>query len=60
MTNKLPAPLNGRLIGFALAVVAVAVALRVAWTVIQPVLPSLIGQLAIAVVYRVMFRGGKH
>lgn len=59
--DRLPLPPAGRLLGLALAVVALAAALRVGWLIVEPVLPSLLGLLGIVVVYRVMFRGGgKH
>jgi hypothetical protein len=58
--DKTPAPLNGRIIGFALSIVAMAVALRVAWSVIQPLLPGLLYVAAAVVIYRIMFRGRKH
>lgn len=57
MNDKLPVPLNGKIVGLALAIVALAVALRVAWVVIEPMLPTLLGMAAIIVVYRVMFGG---
>lgn len=55
----MPVPLNGRVAGFALAIVALAVALRVAWAVIEPVIPALLGLAAIVVVYRVLLGGFK-
>lgn len=60
MTDKLPVPLNGRIIGLALAILGLAVALRVSWTVIEPLVPTLLSLLGVIIVYRVMFRGGNH
>jgi hypothetical protein len=60
MTDKFPVPLNGRIVGLALAILGLAVALRVAWFVIGPVVPTLLSLLGAVVVYRVIFRGGKH
>lgn len=56
MTDKSPVPLNGRIVGLALAVLSLAIAVRLAWSVIEPVLPSLVTVLAVLFVYRVMFR----
>lgn len=59
MSDKPPLPLNGRIVGLALAIVGLAVAVRVAWAVIEPAVPSLVGLLALLAVYRVMFGGFK-
>ncbi len=58
--DKSPVPLNGRIVGLALAVVTLAVALRVAWTVVEPLVPALICVVVIAAIYRFMLRGGRH
>lgn len=60
MSDRLPVPLNGKILGFALAVLAVAVAVRVAWAVIEPALPTLLALFGFIVVYRVIFGGFKH
>ena len=58
--NRLPGPINGRIVGFAIAVIAAAISIRVAWTVVQPIVPSMVSLLALVIIYRVMFRGGGH
>jgi hypothetical protein len=58
--SRLPEPVNGRLVGFAITVITVAMALRVAWAVVQPIAPLLVSLLALAVLYRVIVRGRRH
>jgi hypothetical protein len=58
--DRFPVPINGRIVGFAIAVLVEAIALRVAWEVVRPIVPSLVSLLALGVVYHVIFRGGRH
>lgn len=58
--DKSPVPLNGRIIGLALAIIGLAIAVRVAWTVVEPIIPGLLSLAAVVVIYQAMFRGGKH
>ena len=60
MTDKFPVPLNGRIVGLALAIISFAVAVRVAWALLEPTLPTLLSLIGLVIVYRFMFRGGMH
>ena len=60
--DKSPVPLPGRIVGLALAIVGLALAIvglavaaRVAWVVIEPLLPALVTLAVLLVIYRVMF-----
>lgn len=48
-------PLAGRIVGLALAILAVGIALRVLWELLLPLTPTVLSLLGIMVVYGVMF-----
>lgn len=52
-------PLPGRIIGYALTVVVVAVAARVVWELLNPLLPVLCTLLALVGVYWVVLGRGR-
>lgn len=54
MTDSIKPPLPGRILGLAVGVLAVAVAGRVAWELLHPLVPLLAMVVGLAVVYRVM------
>ncbi|WP_396910319.1 hypothetical protein [Mycolicibacterium sp.] len=56
MTDPDRLPLNGRILGFAAAVLVLALAVKVAYSVLAPLLPCLVSLLAIWLVLRVMLR----
>lgn len=51
------APLPGRIVGYALAVVVVAGAARVVWELLHPLLPVLVTFLVLVGIYWVIFGG---
>ena len=53
--NKSPVPLPGQIAGLALAILGLAMAARVAWLVIEPLLPTLVTLAVLVVIYRIMF-----
>lgn len=53
--DKSQVPLPGRIVGLALAILGLALAARVAWVVIEPLLPALVTLAVLLVIYRVMF-----
>ncbi|MGB3362914.1 MAG: hypothetical protein WA972_12840 [Rhodococcus qingshengii] len=52
--DKSPVPLPGRIVGLALAILGLAIAARVAWLVIEPLVPTLVALALLLVIYRVM------
>ncbi|MFI7165310.1 hypothetical protein ACIBM3_22895 [Rhodococcus erythropolis] len=53
--DKSPVPLPGRIAGLALAILGLAIAARVAWAIIEPLLPALVTLAVLLVIYLVMF-----
>ncbi|MHD0298726.1 hypothetical protein RCF19_22760 [Rhodococcus qingshengii] len=53
--DKSQVPLPGRIVGLALAILGLALAARVTWLVIEPLLPALVTLAVLLVIYRVMF-----
>lgn len=58
--GELPGPFAGRIIGVALALLAMAVAVRIGWAVIEPVMPGLVTLGGLVVVYHFLVGRGGH